>query len=210
MSNEYKVKWPDIRKSLFSMIGDEHDSKTRCFTDHAYGFHSDDSNVSSEYLRCADMAIWAQKNDVKQPHPDGLFMPIIYLYRHSLELALKNIIHYMYYAKRLPELPDKELGKHDLILLWNIVRPVLCDTWSKEDRSPVNNTQALIEDFQKIDKLGQNFRYSYQKNGKRTSDKYPEIICLDHLKEAVHEVHTFISACQSHYYDEFQSIDSTY
>ena len=207
MSIESMMDWPDVRRSFYSMDGHKDDSKTKCFVKHAYGFHADDSSVSLHYLRCADMAIWAQENDPTQPHPDGLFMPIAYLYRHSIELALKSIIRIMFNAERLSELPKYELEQHKVIPLWNIVRPVLIDTWPKEDRSPVNNTQALLEDLQKIDKSGQNLRYAHQKNGNRTSDKFPKIVRLEFLKQAMHEVHTFICSCESYYYEEWQSLD---
>ncbi len=189
------------------MAGDKDDSKTKCFVYHAYGFHADDFRVSMYYLRCADMAIWAQKNDPSLPHPDGLFMPIAYLYRHSIELALKSIIRTMYNAQRLFELPEGVLEKHGIILLWNIVRPVLIETWPNEDRTPVNNTQALLESLQRIDKSGQNLRYSHQKNGNKTSDKYPKIIRLELLKQAMHEVCNFITSCESAYYEEWQNLD---
>lgn len=201
MSDETTFHWPDVRRSFQDMEGGKDDSKTKCFVNHAYGVHADESGVSWHYLRCADMAIWAQENDPSLPHPDGLFMPIAYLYRHSIELALKSIIHTMYNARRLSELPVSVLGKHEIIPLWNIVRPVLIETWPNEDRAPVNNTQALLESLQQIDKSGQNLRYTHQKNGNKTSDKYPKIIRLELLKQAMHEVYNFITSCESAYYD---------
>ena len=201
------IHWPNVRRSFYSMEGDKNDSKTKCFVEHAYGFDADDSSVSRHYLRCADMAIWAQENGPQQPHPDGLFMPIAYLYRRSIELALKSIIRTMHNARRLSELPEPELEKHRIIPLWNVVRPVLIATWPNEDRSPVNNTQALLEDLQKIDKSGQNLRYARQKGGNKTSNNFPKIVRLELLKQAMHEVHTFISSCESHYYEEWQSLN---
>ena len=197
------IHWPDVRRSFYSMEGDESDSKTKCFTEHAYGFYADDSSISQQYLRCADMAIWAQENDPSQPHPDGLFMPIAYLYRHSIELALKSIIRTMHNAGRISELPNLDI--HKIIPLWNVVRPVLIDTWPNEARFPVNNTQALLEDLQKIDKSGQNLRYTHEKSGNKTSDKFPKVVRLELLQQAMHEVHTFISSCESHYYEEGQA-----
>jgi hypothetical protein len=99
------------------------------------------------------------------------------------------------------------LEKHGIIPLWNIVRPVLIETWPNEDRAPVNNTQALLEDLQQIDKSGQNLRYTHQQNGSKTSDKYPKIIRLELLKQAMHEVHNFITSCESAYYTEWQNFD---
>lgn len=207
MSDETTFHWPNVRRSFQDMAGDKDDSKTKCFVDHAYGFHADDFGVSMHYLRCADMAIWAQENDPSLPHPDGLFMPIAYLYRHSIELALKSIIRTMYNAQRLSELPEDVLEQHVIIPLWNIVRPVLIETWPIEDRTPLNNTQALLESLQRIDKSGQNLRYSHQKNGNKTSDKYPKIIRLELFKQAVHEVYNFITSCESAYYEEWQNLD---
>lgn len=206
MNTENTFHWPDVRRSFQNMDGDKSDSKTKCFVDHVYGHYASDEDVSHYYMRCADLAIWAQENDPSQPHPDGLFMPILYLYRHSIELALKNIIRLMYYAGRLPELPKAELEKHRIIPLWNIARPIIISTWPNSDPSPVNNTQALLEELQRIDKSGQNLRYAHQTNGNRTSKQYPKIVRLELLKEAMHEVHTFITSCSGNYYNEWQQL----
>lgn len=191
--------WPDFKKSFYEMAGDVSDSKTKCFVSNAYAFHADDSTVSANYMRCADLAIWAQANDPTQPHPDGLFMPIVYLYRHAIELALKSLIRAMVNAGALAEMPDKEMSEHKLIPLWRVVRPVLISTWPKADRSPVNNVQALLEDLQRFDRTGQNLRYAHEKNGNRTSGKYPQIVRLELLQEAMQEIYTFISGCESAY-----------
>jgi len=201
MNNKTTVYWPEVRKSFQDMEGDSTDSKTKCFVEHAYNNYTDDSKVSREYLRCANMAVWAQENDPEQPHPDGLFMPITYLYRHSIELALKSIINMMYNAKRIPELP--QLNNHKIIDLWKIVRPVLIKTWPNEDPAPINNTQALLESLQKIDKSGQNLRYSLNTSGGMTGKKYPKIIRLELLKQAMNEIHAFITSCESQYYEEW-------
>ncbi|MCW7755416.1 hypothetical protein OOT00_15650 [Desulfobotulus sp. H1] len=188
------------------MSGDVSDSKTKCFVNHAYEFCADESRVSAAYLRCANMAIWAQENDPDQYHPDELFMPIVYLYRHSIELALKSLICTIVNCGRLAKSEKKKSSGHNIIGLWKIVKPVLLDTWPKADKKPVNNTEGLLNELQRIDKSGQNLRYAHNKEGGKTSLNYPKVIRLELLCGAMNEVHTFITSCDSYYYDEWQSL----
>jgi hypothetical protein len=58
---------------------------------------------------------------------DYLVYPIVYLYRHHIELTLKSIIDAAAFVTDYA-LTDKDhdtLGRHDLVKLWKLVRPML-------------------------------------------------------------------------------------
>lgn len=205
MTIEANIAWPNVRRSLFKMNSSNPDSKTRCFVHHAFNYHSQDSEVAAAYMECADKAIWAQQNAPSTHHPDALFMPITYLYRHAIELTLKNLIRTMHYARRVPKLPVKALSEHRIMPLWNVINPILKATWPDADVKPLKNTESLLNELHELDMSGERLRYSYQKSGNYNFLDYPEIIDLKVLSLAMNEIYTLLSCCNNHYHDEWQN-----
>ena len=60
---------------------------------------------------------------------DYLVYPIIFLYRHHIELALKGIIRRAPFLidRQLTDTEKKHLGKHRLNLLWADLKPMLAE-----------------------------------------------------------------------------------
>lgn len=56
---------------------------------------------------------------------DTYIFPILYLYRHSLEISLKSI-YFRFYGK-LPE------GQHDLLILWDNVKEKVIDVFNSQE-----------------------------------------------------------------------------
>ena len=123
MNNHYP-SWPNIRKSLFQMKGESTDSKTKCFINHIGMCGFDYDCMSRQYKDAADALISHVEAGELGKHPEAVFFPIAYMYRHSLELKLKSLLTVM--SKRnLFELPD--LTKHKLIPLWEL----MLDAWGR-------------------------------------------------------------------------------
>jgi len=117
---------------------------------------------------------------------DFLVYPIVYLYRHHIELTLKSIIStccslisYKLTAKELDT-----LGRHDLAKLWSLARPLLNPT-CKLGGSPALPTEdlegidAYILQLHTNDPDGQRFRYATTKSkglvAKRLSSLPPNL-----------------------------------
>jgi hypothetical protein len=98
--------------------------------------------------------------------------PIVFLYRHALELHLKAILIHGNGILRLEgkeESNPKALDLHDLTILLAAVEPIL-DFMGWKDDSFVHGSiksyeqcKAVIEDFNKIDRGSYTFRYPVQK-----------------------------------------------
>ncbi len=91
------------------------------------------------------------------------------------------------------------LRGHGLIKLWDAIKPALVDQWPKADRKPLNNAEALIRDFHKIDKSGQSLRYSSTKNGNSVKKGFPKVVWLEMLQEAVSEMYNLLNGCEMHF-----------
>ena len=91
---------------------------------------------------------------------DTYIFPIIFLYRHSIEVSLKQI----YYRAT----NEMERGGHDLLSLWdNLNRDVLgkLGEWDKEEK---NDIRELLKELQSEykDEKSDVWRYLFDKNGK--------------------------------------------
>jgi hypothetical protein len=102
---------------------------------------------------------------------DFLVYPIVYLYRHHIELTLKSIISVACFLLdyTLTEEDDlKVLGRHDLAKLWNLARPLLnpvCEKGGSPALPPddLEGIDAYILQLHEHDPDGQRFRYATRK-----------------------------------------------
>jgi hypothetical protein len=101
---------------------------------------------------------------------DFLIYPIVYLYRHHIELALKSIISVSCFLLDR-DMTDKDLetlGRHDLDKLWNLARPLLNATCELVGQSALpaddlDGIDSYISQLHTHDPDGQRFRYATTK-----------------------------------------------
>lgn len=87
-----------------------------------------------------------------------LIYPILFTYRHALELAMKWVLTmYGGYA-------FEDIAHHDLWQLWKRCREVI-DTAGQDDGS-MDTVQAIIKEMHDLDKSALAFRYGVDKNNK--------------------------------------------
>ena len=105
---------------------------------------------------------------------DGLVYPIVFLYRHALELRLKQVI---VAGQQLLDISvdfqEELLDKHKLLELWKIYRKILrgVKCWPADPPQTLDAIEALVKDFDEKDPEGINFRYPHtikRKGGKPT------------------------------------------
>jgi len=131
-------------------------------------------------------------------NPDVFFMPIAYLYRHSLELKMKEIIK-LGIRLKLVEKDTKLLcilRKHELHPLWNFARRVIEQYWQHGSKDDLNAAGRIIQEFHKIDRTGQHLRYTEDQNGNKTLNQLPESVQLIHLQDVFEGVFNFLEGCE--------------
>lgn len=112
----------------------------------------------------------------EQPiNQDSIIYPIVYLYRHHVELMLKDIFRL---AADLLEVSisggqEKHLGRHDLAQLWSMVRPMLDPICEKEGGKPLpvadlEGIDAYMGQLNAHDPKGESFRYARSRDATRT------------------------------------------
>jgi hypothetical protein len=145
-----------------------------------------DSSFAQAFKEAGDNIITQLSRKGNRRHPDMLFMPIAYLYRHSLELQLKQIIRL---GIDLEVVQDNEklrraLSRHNLHSLWNYVKKAVdgVDPGSSSTKD-FSTTESIIQRFHSIDMSGQRLRYSKNLSGGKPSTDLPKFVELKHLKE---------------------------
>jgi hypothetical protein len=144
-----------------------------------------------EGYRRAAAAVFAAAAD---QNPGYSVWPLAFLWRHHLELAMKDIIA----AGRQIEGHDGGFPKgHDLLKLWREARPHI-ERCGPKDSPELRNVEANIVEFQKIDPGGDGFRYPMKSDLRgRSLPDAPAHVNLATLHEAMEAVASFFSAVRT-------------
>lgn len=111
---------------------------------------------------------------------DFLVYPIVFLYRHHVELELKMIIRD---GRALLKLSDEDRSHHRLGKLWKEARAIIQTVWPKDSRSDLDAAEELIAELEAADPYSTAFRYDRDRDGKRSIPKNISHINLRHLAE---------------------------
>lgn len=143
------------------------------------------------FQRAADMIVDAAQCD--EANPDDLFFPVAYLYRHHLELMLKELVRL---GRRLGSLHECEgiLGKHNLRSLWNKAKQLIKEVWPDSPDDDLRAAEQLVLEFHEHDPSGQTFRYARDKAGASHMKDGPDRVDLVNLRETVGAVSNFLDA----------------
>lgn len=102
-----------------------------------------------------------------------LHFPIIYLYRHHIELTLKSMIQASRHLldRTFVGKSDNPLQRHGLLELWMLARPLLDEVHTLADNTAIpaddlEGIESYITQLHLHDPQGQCFRYPTTKNGR--------------------------------------------
>lgn len=102
--------------------------------------------------------------------------PIVFLYRHAVELYLKSIIHWGNALLRLngrPVLPHRHIfSEHRLVVLLKGVRPILryrrsLSNWEDSHFRSFRDVEKVIGELEEIDPRAYAFRYPVDNGGNK-------------------------------------------
>jgi hypothetical protein len=119
-----------------------------------------------------------------------LVYPIIFLYRHHLELALKRIIRRApgLLSRSLTKDEKDHLGKHRLDWLWQDLKPMFIGIfgavgWEEPDQIDMEGVDDYIRQISELDRDGFSFRYAHSKEGDRLLPEHLKHINIRHFAE---------------------------
>ncbi|MCE5199369.1 MAG: hypothetical protein ABFD54_09590 [Armatimonadota bacterium] len=116
---------------------------------------------------------------------DLLVYPIVFLYRHHLELRLKSLImdgKQLY--NDLPEFPKT----HKIDILWKECREILEKVWPNGPKEELDAVEACITEFNTIDPKSEAFRYPVNRQEAPILPSELKTINIRHLADSMAKV----------------------
>jgi hypothetical protein len=144
----------------------------------------------------ADMILDSHQSAKLRPHRDALLFPVLYLYRHCLELKLKDLV--LLGARiRFFELAKVAgiLEKHGLCPIWTKAKELILDSYPKDNEAQA--AEAIINEFHRVDPDGQTLRYD-RKKGTLELRRYKELpshIGVADLRTRMDSVYHYLDKC---------------
>ncbi len=198
-----ELPWPKKGDKLFSNDGEGEFFHLGSIMWHNPGY-------SRAFKEAADTLIESYQASLNRFHNDELFFPVAYLYRHSLELKLKEIVQIGVALRVLTRKEvEKAMEKHNLAKLWTRARKPIEDCWPDGDKTPLKAVEAVINELHQADRSGQAFRYESDKGGMlHRHPDLPEHIKITSLKQTMDAVYTFLDACYDGLYEGYDAMMS--
>ncbi len=162
--------------------------------------HPREMDAYIDGYREAALALFAWANGNNAASPDILVFPIAFLWRHHVELSLKDIIAT---GRRVEEQPWSFPGGHSLGKLWLVAKPYILTCGDPSD-PVIGNVEANILEVEKIDPGADGFRYTSKFDKKanaptvdRTLPTAPSHVNLRVLHEGMEALSNFFSGVRS-------------
>jgi hypothetical protein len=150
-----------------------------------WGYHSLDLYASG-FKEAADILV--DRIVEGQGSSDSLVFPIGFLYRHYLELRLKQIIKS---GRILIREGHGFPTGHKLTDLWKEVRRILEKTWPDGNQDELDAVEECIFEVDRVDVRSDAFRYPVDKDGHSTLAHLPAL-SLPNLKDVVDRISTVL------------------
>jgi hypothetical protein len=124
---------------------------------------------------------------------DTLVYPLVFLWRHAIELQLKNIVDRGQIVLEKEAVYPKHHGLRDV---WAMAIQVI-SALQEEDNGEISTVTRIIDELCTIDPDSAGFRYHETKQGRPTLDKAPDYLNLGSVNEALAGVSSFLDGVDS-------------
>lgn len=179
IEEDFNIPWPQKGDELFK--ADEDWWHNACLN------FSLDMNIGYVYgyKKAADILVEYIKHT--QRDHDYLVYPIVFLYRHHLELIIKKIIKD---GNQLLDILNKVPQHHKIKQLWDNCKTIVQKVWPEGSPDDLDAVEQCLNQFNEIDQTSIGFRYPTDKQGNPT---IPEIkhINLRNLAEVMERISSF-------------------
>lgn len=179
-----ELPWPRADDVLFAS---GHDWLNACV-----GWTSDQWHGYIEgYKLAADLLVQQVERD--QRNQDLLIYPIVFLYRHALEVSLKHLI---WVGSQLRDTRPELSTHHRLVPLWRQCRPIIEEVWPHGSKEDLEAAGALLEQFETRDPNSTVFRYPVTKEG-LPAHSSSEHIHIGNFAKVANGVLSLLDGCAS-------------
>ena len=169
MDMDQETRWPKKGDNPFLTAAADLSSSTWAALHWLASRNVGDSFLAQSFKEAGDKIIKELSRGEDREHGEKFFLPIAYLYRHSLELKMKTVIRQgirLQLVEKNKKISDV-LGRHNLFRIWGAVKRVLQAYWPDGPQDDLDAAEQIIVKFHEIDKSGQNLRYSRDQSGEK-------------------------------------------
>lgn len=191
MADQPNTDWPEGCDQAFT-AGPNWDAQ--CDVAFLRQAHCGDWLVADGFKDAADQIVSALTSGEIPGPPDRFFYPVAYLYRHFIELTLKDILRDAV-KLGLTQVDDCVMKRHNLHRLWNPARAALATFWAGADRAPLDAAERIVLQFHHLDRSGQETRYATTTDGAPHLTKAPAEVDFVNLREVVGRLCRFLKVC---------------
>lgn len=179
--NLNNISWPDKKKSLFSDRKDWWNTARLEIGSKSEGL----AIYSQSYKDAGDRLVEYAQTD--KTSINFLVFPILFLYRHYLELALKEII---LTATQYLEKEHDAINSHSLSQLWREAKKLISEVDLNIPNDEMVAVENQISQFHKLDKSSMTFRYPVDKQG-NVFKNLSDYINIENVREIVDGLHAW-------------------
>lgn len=145
--------WPRTGDVLFSSDGGVFNACVQWTSDQWIGY-------IEGYRRAGDLLARHVADEVRDQ--DYLVYPLVFLFRHAIEVSLKRLICLGLQFKDR----DQEIPKHHrLVALWEQARQITEDVWPDGGKDELNAAGKILSEFERHDQASTAFRYPVTEKG---------------------------------------------
>jgi hypothetical protein len=188
----------------------------RDWTNNACLKNGDEYAYKEGYRRGAQILVRAVEET--QSDQDFLVYPIVFLYRHHIELALKRIIKRAPYLieRPLTTAENRHLLGHRLDLLWDDFKPMEkpiseAAGWDELPAADVEGIDDYIRQLCEVDPESYSLRYAHSKKGAPSLPKELSLVNLRHFGDLMERLANYLyglEAATAHLEDMKQEMES--
>ena len=161
--------------------------------------HCDPAAYTLGYRRAAEHLV---QHVLAHPRESGsLTIPILFLYRHHVELSLKRIIYCTpgLLRRDLTKSEQTHLEQHDLCQLWHDLEPILAGifeavNWEKPKAPDLDGIREYVRQLARVDPFSTSFRYWKTKSGSSSLPASLSDFNIRHFSEMMGRLADFVEA----------------
>lgn len=206
-----EIPWPNPADQLF--VQGEGDDAWRNNARLMHDWGDRWSTYAIGYKKAADIVVDQVKNG--SGYQDFLLYPVMFLYRHYLELAIKNLIFMSWNLLHIE--PDDDLGGHDLKRYWSKCDALLQQISPGDSIQALRDVGRLIDQFSKHDPTSMAFRYPVSlpnkaKERKRTLQQL-DVVDLHNVQQVIANISVLLDGAENQiadYLAEQRALEAEY
>lgn len=181
------LPWPKAGEVLFKGDADDwHNNACINFDADAWFGYAEGFRLGADYL--------VDRVEVTSADQDFLVYPVVFGYRHAVELRLKVLIRDV---RRLLRQPGGAPMGHKLDVLWTSARPLVERAFPGESKADFDAADEAITQLHKADPASTGFRYPQDTDGAPSLAHLGLHINLRHLRDQMARLFTYLDAVAS-------------